>query len=245
MRNLINHILNPIFYFTFGIILLIFHPIQIVCYYILGENAHRKTVYFMNGLLSASLRILGHSIKFINEIDLPKDRPLIIVANHNSLHDIPAIYYWMRKYNPVFVSKLSLAKGIPSVSFNLRKSGGALIDRTDRMQSLKEIMRLGELINKRNFAAVIFPEGTRKGTGLKVFKSGGVAALLKKAPNALLVPIAIEGTMKINMHNKYPMNSFQKLIWTVLPPLEVSDYTLEELMFESRRRIAVKLGIEE
>lgn len=199
----------------------------------------------MNGLLSATLWILGHSIKFVNKVKLPKDRPLIIVSNHNSLHDIPMIYYNMRKFNPVFVSKLSLSKGIPSVSFNLRKSGAALINRTDRIQSLKEILRLGELISKRNFAAVIFPEGTRKGTGLKDFKPGGVAALIKKAPNALIVPIAIDGTMNINMHNEYPLNSFQKLRWTVLTPLEPSDYSLDELMIESRRRIAVQLGIEE
>jgi len=223
----------------------IFHPIQLLVYYVFGDSAHRKIVYFMNGLLSATLRILGHSIKFVNNIELPNDRPLIIVSNHNSLHDIPTIYHRMRKYNPVFVSKLSLANGIPSVSFNLRKSGAALIDRTDRMQSLKEILKLGELIEKRNFAAVIFPEGTRKDTELKEFKPGGVAALIKKAPNALIVPIAIDGTMNINMHKKYPLNSFQKLKWTVLPPLEHSDYSLDELLIESRRRIAVQLGIKE
>ena len=244
MRLIANHILTPIFYLIFVLILLIFHPIQLVVYYLFGDMAHRRVVYIMNKCLSMSLHLLGHSIKFVNQQELPSDRPLIFVANHNSLHDIPTLYSALRKFNPVFVSKLSLAKGLPSVSFNLRKSGAALIDRGDRMQSMKEIMRLGQMIKERGFSAVIFPEGTRKGSTLKSFKPGGVAALLRKAPDALVVPVVIEGTMNINMHRAYPLNSFQRLKWTVLDPLDPKDYSLDELMVESRARIASVLGVE-
>jgi 1-acyl-sn-glycerol-3-phosphate acyltransferase len=105
-------------------------------------------------------------------------------------------------------------------------------------------MRLGDLIKEKNYSAVIFPEGTRKGNDLKPFKPGGVAALLRKAPNALVVPIAIEGTMNINMHRAYPLNSFQKLKWTVLEPLEPKDYSLDELMTKSRKMIADVLKVD-
>lgn len=244
MRLLIAHVLTPLFHICFVGVLLIFHPIQWVTYHLLGEMPHRRLVYFMNGCLSASLYVLGNSVRFINEQKLPTDRPLIIVANHNSLHDIPTIYNRMRRYHPVFVSKKSLSKGLPSVSFNLRKSGAALIDRGDRMQALKEILKLGSLINDRKFSAVIFPEGTRKGKNLKPFKAGGVSALLKKAPNALIVPIAISGTYQLNKFGKYPMNVFQRLKWTVLQPIEPKGLKVEDVMNQAREAIAKELDLD-
>jgi 1-acyl-sn-glycerol-3-phosphate acyltransferase len=36
-----------------------------------------------------------------------------------------------------------LGKGIPSVSFNLRHGGSALIDRKDSKQAIPEIIKLG------------------------------------------------------------------------------------------------------
>jgi len=36
-------------------------------------------------------------------------------------------YFWT--YKPKFISKIELGKGIPSVSYNLRHGGAALIDR--------------------------------------------------------------------------------------------------------------------
>ena len=38
------------------------------------------------------------------------------------------IIWFMRRHTPIFVSKIELAHGIPGVSYNLRKSGAALID---------------------------------------------------------------------------------------------------------------------
>jgi len=243
VRVVIAHILTPLFYAAFGLILVIFHPVQVLVYYTIGEMAHRRVVYFMNGLLSKTLWILGYRIQFNNAQQLPKDRPLIFVANHNSLHDIPMLYWHLRTYHPIFVSKLSLAKSIPSVSFNLRKSGAALIDRSDRMQSMKEIMRLGQLIHDRCFSAVIFPEGTRKGPALRKFKPGGISALLRKAPDALIVPVAIAGTRNINRAGAYPLNIFLDLEWTVLNPVEHKGKDLEILMDEVRNAIAQRLGL--
>ena len=237
MRKLLQHILSPVFLAAFGLILIVFHTFQWIAWNLFGDMAHRRVVYLMNYSLSRILYILGHRVRFYNNPSIPDGRPLIIVANHNSLHDIPTMYWYMRKYHPVFVSKLSLAKGLPSVSYNLRKSGAALIDRGDRRQALKEIMRLGTLINDRNFSAVIFPEGTRKGKELKAFKPGGVAALLKKAPGALIVPVAIKGTMDINLHKKYPLNIFRRLEWHVLDGIESSGRHVDDLMHEAREAI--------
>ena len=83
---------------------------------------------------------------------MPESGPLIIVTNHQSMYDIPPLIWYLRKYHPKFVSKKELGKGIPSVSFNLRHGGSALIDRKDRRQARAELERLGAYIEKRGAA---------------------------------------------------------------------------------------------
>ena len=48
----------------------------------------------------------------------------------------------MRQFHPKFISKKELGKGIPSVSFNLRHGGSALIDRKNPMQAVEAIRKL-------------------------------------------------------------------------------------------------------
>ena len=103
------------------------------------------------------------------------------------MFDISPIIWFLRRHTPTFVSKVELAHGIPGVSYNLRKSGAALIDRKDPKQAIVEIARLGKLIQQENLSAVIFPEGTRSASGqMRPFVTGGVATLLKRAPASRL-----------------------------------------------------------
>lgn len=237
MKTILNYILSPIFYFVFGLSLVLFHPFQILIYNVFGKNAQQKSIFFLNRCLVNSLRLLGTRIKVNINKNLPVDRPKIFLANHSSLHDIPGLYAYLGKYNPIFVSKMSLAKGIPSVSYNLVKSGAALIDRSDRKQAIEEIIRLGNLIHETNRSAVLFPEGTRR-PGLQMFKEGGLNALLKKAPNALVVPIVIRGTADLYVNRKaFPLNTFQKISWKMLDPIEPGDKTSRQILDESYNQI--------
>ncbi|MBT8233099.1 MAG: 1-acyl-sn-glycerol-3-phosphate acyltransferase [Saprospiraceae bacterium] len=242
MKFILAHLLTPIFYFLFGLILVVFHPIQVLAYQLFGRTAHQKVVYVLNYCLVNALRVLGTSIKVKDKHKIPKDKPLIVLANHSSLHDITGIYGLLSQLKPVFVSKKSLSKGIPSVSYNLRKSGAAIIDRKDRSQSINEIMKLGAFINENNFAAVIFPEGTRSNE-LTRFKLGGFEALIKKAPNAIILPIAIKGTGDLYMNKKaYPLNVFKKISWTVLDPIYREGQSNEDILNQAHRMIGESLS---
>lgn len=166
--------------------------------------------------------ILGTRYKFKNTHDIPTDRPLIIVTNHQSMYDIPPIIWFMRKYHPKFVSKIELGKGIPSVSFNLRHSGSALIDRKDPKQSIEELQKLGKYIEKYNRSAVIFPEGTRSRTGApKPFRTTGLKVLMKNAPSALIVPISINNSWKLLRYGKFPMGLGSYVQFKVHAPVEI------------------------
>lgn len=165
--------------------------------------------------------ILGTRYTFNNQHNLPNNRPLIIITNHQSMYDIPPIIWHLRKYHPKFVSKKELGRGIPSVSYNLKHGGSVLIDRKDPKQAIQAIEDFGAYIERYTRSAVIFPEGTRSRTGHpKPFKTKGLETLFKAAPNALIVPISINNSWKLLRYGQFPMGLGAHLQFTVHQPIE-------------------------
>jgi 1-acyl-sn-glycerol-3-phosphate acyltransferase len=124
------------------------------------------------------------------------------------MFDVPILGAVLRRHHPKFVSKQELARRwIPSISFNLRHGGNALIDRADRQTAVAAIRRLGEEeIRGRGVSAVIYPEGTRARTGvLGPFKPQGLTTLMAAAPEAPLVPVAIDGSWRLLRHGLMPV----------------------------------------
>lgn len=244
MKKILDYILSVIYLLYFGLLLVVFHVVQVIAFNVFGKKAHKKSVDVFNLMLSTSYYLTGSTVKYTQLEEYPTDRPIVFIANHQSTFDIPAIIWYLRKHQPIFVSKIELAKGIPSISYNLRKSGAALIDRKDGKQAVSEILKLSKYIQENNFSAVIFPEGTRSRTEeMKPFAEGGISALLKRAPNALVVPIAIQGTRKFNPTNgMFPLTSFSKLSWTALKSIEPKGKTTKEIADQARDAIAEVLN---
>jgi len=237
MQKLLAYILTPIFFFFFGFTLLVFHPIQWFCFNVLGYAPHGFSVALMNLGIMRCTNLLGTRYSFKNQNELPTDKPLIIVANHQSMFDIPPIIWHMRKHHPKFVSKKELGRGLPSVSYNLRHGGSVLIDRNDNKQALTEIAKLGRYIEKHNRSAVIFPEGTRSRNGEpKGFRSTGLKILMKAAPSAIIVPISINNSWKLLRYGKFPMGVGNHLKFMVHPPFEKSG-TPEEFIAQIENQI--------
>ncbi len=238
MVKLFSYLLTSLFFICFGLVLVIFHPIQWVCLKIFGYNAHKASVSILNWLIMRCTNLLGTRYTFENTQNVPTDRPLIMVSNHQSMYDIPPIIWYMRKYHPKFVSKIELGKGIPSVSFNLRHGGSALIDRKDPKQSIAELQKLGKYIEKHHRSAVIFPEGTRSRNGVpKPFRTTGLKVLMKNAPSALIVPISINNSWKLLRYGKFPMGLGSHLKFKVHPPVE-NKGNVDELIAQVEATIA-------
>ncbi len=217
----------------FFLTLVVFHPIQWVCFNIFGYQAHKKSVDFLQFFLMRCLNILGTRFTFNNVHDVQLNAPLIIVANHQSMYDISPIMWYMRKHHPKFISKIELGKGIPSVSYNLRHGGSVLIDRKNPRQSLPAIMKFGEYIEENKRAAVIFPEGTRSKTGKpKPFQTKGLEILLKKIPSAYVVPISINNSWKTLRYGKFPLGLGTHIIFTVHKPLKVDAFDDKQELLE-------------
>ena len=220
MNKVLGYIFSPIHYLFFGFFICLFQPIQWLCYNLGGQEAHKKSVDLLNFFLVGTYYLMGSSINFKNTYQLPPRRPIIFIANHQSLYDIPPLIWFLRKHHAKFISKIELTKGIPSISFNLKYGGGANIDRKDSKQAVAEIIKLAERMRKNNWSTVIFPEGTRSKDGkLKPFAIGGVATLLKKAPNALIVPIVIRNSWKLVQFGTFPLSFGERMSWEILEPL--------------------------
>jgi len=243
MRKFFGYILTPLAITAFFLVLVIFQPLQWVSYKVFGYKAHKRIVDVLNLCLLRTFYIAGNRVVFINRQNLPIGRPIVFISNHQSLCDIPPLIYYLRKYHAKFISKIELTKGIPSISYNLKYGGGANIDRNDPRQSFAEIAKLGSRMKENKWSAVIFPEGTRSKDGqVKPFQAGGIATILKKCPDALLVPIAINNSWKMVRYGLYPLNTFIKMTWEVLEPIEPNKRPAEELVKEVEDRIREKVS---
>ncbi|WP_223032233.1 MULTISPECIES: lysophospholipid acyltransferase family protein [Hanstruepera] len=231
MRKLLAYILTSIYAFFFLLTLVVFQPIQWFCFNVLGYQAHKISVDWLQFFIMRCLNLLGTRFSFENNFDIPINKPLIIVANHQSMYDIPPIIWYMRKHHPKFISKKELGKGIPSVSYNLRHGGSVLIDRKNPKQALPAIMKFGEYIEENNRTAVIFPEGTRSKNGEpKPFQTKGLDMLFKKIPSAIVVPITINNSWKMLRYGKFPMGIGNHLTFKVQEPISLKDYKGDNLI---------------
>lgn len=243
MKKIFGYILSPIHYLAFGLILLVFQPIQWISLKLGGYSSHKKSVDILNLFLLSTYYLLGNRVKFVNAQHLPTDRPIIFISNHQSMYDIPPLIYFLRKHHAKFISKIELTRGIPSISFNLKYGGGANIDRKDSKQAIAEILKLASKMNQYKWSTVIFPEGTRSKTStLKPFAVGGVATLLKKVPDALVVPIAINNSWKMVKYGIFPLNTFTTMSWNVLPPIEPKDLQMEQIVLKAEAEIQSALN---
>ncbi len=198
-------------------LLLVPFLLALVTVFLAGEVAFRLTYPLgracfdrVNGMwhtaLAACLRIVGTRVIVRDRFTAPPGVPLIFVANHQSLFDVPILASALRRHRPRFVAKRSLGRGIPTISFGLRMGPSALIDRDDPRQSMRAILALGRVMAARGFGVLMFPEGRRARDGrLQPFQAAGVAALLRTAPAARVVPIAVDGSWRLFRHGFRPL----------------------------------------
>jgi len=238
MKKLLSIIITPIFYLIFLLILVVFHIVQVVALNLFGHNVHDKSVALLNLFLMRSQVILGTKFKFNNFKSFPTNKPIIIIANHQSMWDIPPIVWRYRKHHPKFIAKKELTKGIPSISYNLKHGGSVCIDRKNAEESIQKIKVFAQFMGEKKYAVCVFPEGTRsKDRKVKPFKIGGLATIIKEIPNAVVIPIAIKDTGKIDNTGSFFLNLGVKVTYTQLPERQLSIDNIEQELNQIRSEI--------
>ena len=177
----------------------------------------------IQGLLFTRHQITG-------EEKIPKDQPIIVVSNHQNMMDIPPLIWYFRHQHAKFISKKELGRGIPSISFNLRKGGSLLIDRNSGNTAIIQITRFGCQNYKKKCAIIIFPEGTRSNSSLlRPFKMGGLKALINAMPDVPIVPFVVHNNYQIFEEGTFPLKLRNHLNYSVLDPFNPKDLDVDTL----------------
>ena len=147
--------------------------------------------------------------------NVDKNKPYVIVINHNSMVDIIALYFVRLNFR--WVSKQEVFR-MPYIGPMLWMHGDIAIKRGRATESMKKVINDGKMWLGRGVSVAIFPEGTRSKDGeIQRFK-GGAFALAKEAGVEIL-PVVMEGTTKIFKPKSIFFNWKHQLTLKVLPPI--------------------------
>nr|CDS28212.1 1 acyl sn glycerol 3 phosphate acyltransferase [Hymenolepis microstoma] len=151
--------------------------------------------------------------------------PRILVVNHQSALDIPALLYvWPKRCT--FVAKRSIST---YASFGLLVwfMKAILIDRSNRKDSLLKLINAAKIVRDENVSVIIFPEGTRgKGlSGLLPFKQGAFRLAVKA--QVPIQPIVIGPYTGFDVSKRMAKGCLCDIF--VLPPIYTSDLTNDDV----------------
>lgn len=167
---------------------------------------------FWGGML---IWAMGVRIEVHGKEHLDESRTQVLVANHSSTYDIPALYYLLP--NSSFIGKKSLMK-IPVFMNLLRAIGYIPIDPKNIRDSMEALGKGTNTLGSGR-SIIIFPEGTRTTTGdLGVFKRGFVRIL--RDTNVAMQPVTLKNLYQLKPKG-FPFVHYQKkIVLIVHPPMD-------------------------
>lgn len=205
LHPLLSWLTTLVFLPVFGLVLVVFDVAQRVAW-LFGSRPQEYVAGAVQWVLVRTFGICGTRLAVERAPEVRPWTSYIIVSNHQSMFDIVILGSLLFSNFPKYISKRSLGRWIPTVSFNLREGGHVLIDRGDAPQAVAAIRELGRRVRAGGCSAMIFPEGTRARAGaLGAFKPAGTLALLDEAPETPVVPVAIDESWRLLRHNYLPV----------------------------------------
>ena len=150
-----------------------------------GDTQHRLARAWSRMLLGVSF--IRVRVEGMENLD-PKG-VYVLVANHGSYMDIPALTAILPLQFRFFAKKGLYS--IPFLGTHLRRAGHLPVDRGNARASLKSMTEGAHIIAKRRVSVLLFPEGGRSAAGLREFKEGAAYIAIKAGVPAL--PIGIAG----------------------------------------------------
>jgi 1-acyl-sn-glycerol-3-phosphate acyltransferase len=141
----------------------------------------------------ALVRAAGIDLRTERMETVDRAQRYILVANHYSYFDIPAIIAAVPQ--PIrFMAKISLFK-IPIFGWALGRAGFIPIDRKNRRTAVKSFDLAAERIRKGNTIVVFPEEGRSRNRQMRPFQRGGFLLALKS--ELPILPLAIDGTYDV------------------------------------------------
>jgi 1-acyl-sn-glycerol-3-phosphate acyltransferase len=186
-------------------------------------------------------RLCGIELEIEGAEHMDPNGAYVIVANHASYMDIPALFASLPKL-PQFMAKSELAR-IPFLGAALRAGRHVLVHRGNHGTARGALDSAAEHL-KAGAAILIFPEGTRATSdAIGRFKTG--AFRLAKLGEVAILPVGIAGTRRV-------LPKHGRVIWPrrvsvrIGPPIsaaEVQATSLNELSERARSSLSSLSGL--
>lgn len=163
------------------------------------------------------LRVLGRE-------HVDRSKSYVIVLNHNTVIDIPALYSIPLNFR--WVSKREVFK-VPFFGQFLVLHGDICIDRGRAAEAKEQMVREGCKWIRRGASVAVFPEGTRSKDGeIHRFKTGAFA--LAKEAGVGVLPVVLDGTNTLVRKN-FMFDWRNRITVRVLPPVDADTVAATEV----------------
>lgn len=150
----------------------------------------RSSYFIVRYAFKIVLFLSGAKISVSGIENIPKDRPVLYVGNHNSFFDILTSCSVIA-YPTGYVAKKEIKK-VPLLNIWMYYINCIFIDRKNVREGLKTILHGIDII-KSGTSLFIFPEGTRSKTGeIAPFKPGSMK--LAQKSGCPIIPVAFKNT---------------------------------------------------
>ena len=169
------------------------------------------------------LRVLRIELSTKGQENLAKvdwNRPVIVIANHNSFADIPTLLVSAQRHLG-FLAKIELSR-IPILSYWMKKIGCIFVKRRAAGEAQKFMDKISNYSADKPPQIAIFPEGTRSKTGeMNEWKTGAfrMATELKTT----ILPIILQGTAD-SWEQRKNSKTVQKVSSQILEPFDVAEH---------------------
>ncbi len=216
--------LRTLFFYIILIPSTLFFSLLAIFFGLFGDKKH---VAWVGHTWSRSLVWAAGLRLHVDLSALPPDQGVVVLANHQSMLDIPIMYVALKGHIVNFVAKESLFT-IPFFGRAMLSAGHVSIDRSNRRKSMKSIEQAVEAA-RAGRTILIFPEGTRATdlSKLQEFKIGGIIIALKTGKP--VAPVIIKGSGRI-LHTKTMsiVPGAKDIHIKALPLVDTTRYTLKD-----------------
>lgn len=211
---------------------------SLICFIIFIVSLVDRGSARINRLIVLWARILlaltGVRVTVTGGENVPRQGPVLFVANHRGAFDIPALQHAIpREFK--WVAKKSLFS-IPALGWSMTLAGFIPIDRQNAQAAYSSMEAAVERI-KNGACVLIFPEGTRNSTDepLLPFKRGSFLLAVKSG--VPVVPVAIDGTRDILRKGGFMINPAPVRVRIGMP---IDSAGANEKMLREKARAAIE-----
>jgi 1-acyl-sn-glycerol-3-phosphate acyltransferase len=226
-----NKFFSMIYAVYFFVLAIIFLPVIVVLSAISPLIDKRKrlqnalTGKYMFHMLTISP---GWTFTYQGLENLKAGGPYVLVANHQSLADIVALYGM--NYPLRWVAKDDLF-AVPFLGWIMWLDGHIRLSRGD-MHSARLMLARSAAWLTQGISVVMFAEGTRSADGqVAPFRPG--AFWLAKHANVPIIPIAIDGTHEMLPKSAKQLNFRADVLVRIMPPVSAAKFGGDTEMFKN------------